>query len=353
MKTRAAVHVEHGKPMVIDEIELPDPGDNFVIVKQFASGVCHSQLHQLHNPNQRVPIVIGHESTGVVTAKGRNVTHVKEGDHVMTTWLPRGAHEGYRDAEPTVVKFRGQEMRQGVFTSVFTWAEDVIVDSEYVVPMDKDVATDVTCIIGCAVMTGCGAAINTAKVRPGDSVAVFGVGGVGLCIVQAAANLSASPIIVVDLSDEKLEFAKQFGATIGINARTEDPIARIKEITGGGADFAFDAIGAKVTMEQILQCVRDGIFGYSEGGTAMLVGVPQTTAELQMGQIFRGAKIYRGTVGGTGRPDRDFPLYVRWYKEGKLPLDKLVSRRYKLEEINQAVADLEQGKIAGRAILTF
>jgi Zn-dependent alcohol dehydrogenase len=353
MKTRAAVHIEYGKPMLIDEIDLPDPGDHFVIVKQFASGVCHSQLHQLHNPSQRVPIVIGHESTGVVVAKGRNVTHVKEGDHVMTTWLPRAAHAGYQDHEPATVKVRGQEMRAGILNSVFTWAEDVIVDSEYVVPMDQDVATDVTSIIGCAVMTGCGAAINTAKVRPGDSVAVFGVGGVGLCIVQACANLSADPIIVVDLSDEKLEFAKQFGATIGINARNEDPVALIREITGGGADFAFDAIGAKVTMEQILGAVRDGVFAYSEGGTAMLVGVPQTTAELDMRQVFRGAKIYRGTVGGTGRPDHDFPLYVRWYQEGKLPLDKLVSRRYKLDEINDACAALERGEIAGRAILTF
>jgi Zn-dependent alcohol dehydrogenase len=244
-------------------------------------------------------------------------------------------------------------MRLGVFTSVFTWAEDVIVDGEYVVKMDDDVATDVTSIIGCAVMTGCGAAVNTAKVRPGDSVAIFGVGGVGLCVVQACANLSASPIIVVDLSDEKLAFARQFGATIGINARNEDPVARIKQITNGGADFAFDAIGASITMQQILSSVRDGIFGYSEGGTAMLVGVPQTTPEMDMRQIFRGAKTYRGTVGGTGRPDRDFPMYVRWYKEGKLPLDKLVSRKYRFEEINEACSALERGEINGRAIITF
>ena len=253
-----------------------------------------------------------------------------------------------------MIKWRDKEIRAGVGLGVFTWAEDVIIDSNYVVPMDSDVDTSVTSIIGCAVMTGCGAAINTARVRPGDSVAIYGVGGVGLCIVQACANMSCDPIIAIDLSDEKLEFAKKFGATIGINAAKEDAVARVVELTGGGADFAFDAIGAKVTQEQILPSVRNGQFGYDEGGTAMVVGIPTGDPPIiQTGQIFRGAKILRGTVGGTGHPDNDFPLYVRWYKEGKLPLDLLVSKRYKLDEVNEACDALTKGQIAGRAIMEF
>jgi Zn-dependent alcohol dehydrogenase len=353
LKTRAAVYVQHGQPLAVDEIELPDPGEGYVIVKQFASGVCHSQLHQIHNPASATPQLLGHESTGVVTAVGKGVTHVKEGDNVLTTWVPRAAYPGYKDREPPVIKFRGQEMRHGVGLRVFSWSEDVIVDDNYIVPLEDGVDTSVTSIIGCAVMTGSGAAINTAKVRPGDSVAVIGVGGVGLCIVQAAANLGAFPIIAVDLSDDKLEFAKKFGATIGVNASKEDAVARIVEITNGGADFAFDAIGAKVTQEQLLPSVRNGQFGYDEGGTAMVVGIPVGEPMIQTGQIFRGAKILRGTVGGTGHPDKDFPLYVRWFKEGRLPLDLLVSRRYKLDQINDAVHALEQGQIAGRAIIEF
>jgi Zn-dependent alcohol dehydrogenase len=204
-------------------------------------------------------------------------------------------------------------------------------------------------------MTGCGAAMNTARVRPGDRVAIFGAGGVGLCIVQACANLSAEPVIVVDLSDEKLEFARKFGATIGINAAKEDPVARIIEITGGGVDYAFDAIGVRVTSEQILRAVRFGNFpfGSADGGTAILVGVAQGEATLPMGEFFRGNKIYRGTVGGSSIPERDFPLYLRWFREGRLPLDLLVSRRYTLDQINEACAALEQGQIAGRAIIEF
>jgi Zn-dependent alcohol dehydrogenase len=351
MKTRAAVHVGHGRPMQIDEIELPAPGPSEVIVKQFASGVCHSQLHQLHNQNMRTPAVLGHESTGVVVAKGPAVGYVKEGDHVMTTWLPRDGHPITGPATAPI-RFRGQDL-QG--SSRFTWAEDVIFHQNYVVKMDAAVPTDVTAIIGCAVMTGCGAAMNTARVRPGDSVAVFGVGGVGLCVVQASANLSASPVIAVDLSDEKLEFAQKFGATIGINAAREDPVARIIEITNGGVDFAFDAIGVRVTTEQILRAVRFGNFpaGAADGGTAVLVGVAQGDATLPMGEFFRGNKIYRGTVGGSSVPERDFPLYLRWYKEGRFPLDLLVSRRYRLEQINVACAALERGEIAGRAIIEF
>jgi Zn-dependent alcohol dehydrogenase len=348
MKTRAAVHIEHQKPMVVEEIDLPDPAPSQVIVKQFASGICHSQLHQLHNPASRTPLLLGHESTGVVVAKGSEVTHVKEGDRVMVTWIPRAAEEGAPRPQPSVVKFRGEDVTAGAFT----WAEATVADQQYVVKMADDVATDVTAIIGCAVMTGCGAAINTAKVQKGNSVAVIGVGGVGLCIVQAAANAGASPIIAVDLSDEKLAFARKFGATIGVNAANEDPIVKVRELTGGGVDFAFDAIGVQKTMEQVLPMARPGVGGLKDGGMAVLVGVPQTTATLNMRDLF-AARTYRGTIGGSSTPDRDFPMYVDWFKQGKLPLDLLVTERFKLDQINEACHALEQGKIAGRSILVF
>lgn len=355
MRTRAAIHVAYGQPMVIDEVDLPDPGPTQVIVKQFASGVCHSQLHELHNPNPRVPLILGHESTGVVVAAGSAVSHVREGDKVMVTWVPRAASEDMPRPAPGQFSYRGQPVNFGApaYTGVFTWAEATIADQQFVVKLDDDVATDVTAIIGCAVMTGCGAAINSARVRPNDSVAVFGVGGVGLCIVQACANVGAYPIIAVDVAEEKLSFARKFGATTGIDASQEDPVARIRELTGGGVDFAFDAIGVRTTMEQILAAARPGVIGLRDGGTAVLVGVPHgDPPSIAMREIF-GGKIYRGAPGGTSRPDRDFPMYVRWFKEGKLPLDLLVSRRYPLDQINEACAALERGEIAGRAIVEF
>src|SRR5260221_8502042 len=247
-KTPAAIYVESGKPMVIDDIDLPDPGPTQVTVRHFATGVCHSQLHELNRPNPTLPLVLGHESTGIVTAVGGQVSHVKEGDHVMVTWVQRNATKGTPRPTPAKVTYKGQQVNFGApaFTGTFTWSRDTVADQQMVVPLDKDVATDVTSIIGCAVMTGAGAALNAAQVRPGSSGVIIGAGGLGLSVVQACANLSAHPIIVVDLSDEKLEFARKFGATVGVNARSEDPVARVRELMGGeltsGVDLPFEGL---------------------------------------------------------------------------------------------------------------
>lgn len=348
MKSRVAVYAEKGQPLVIEELEFPPPGPDEVLVKQFASGICHSQLHQIHNPRTPLPMLLGHEATGVVAAAGANVRHVKEGDPVMVTWVPRGPQQGWRATPPTL-SFRGQPVAP---TNVFTWGEHTLVHEQYVVPLDGDLPTDVTAIVGCAVLTGVGAAQNTANVQAGDSVAVFGAGGVGLCIIAGAAARRADPIIAVDLSDEKLDFAKKFGATHAINAREGDPVARIVEMTDGGVDFAFDAIGVRQTMEQILPAVRAGQLGYSTGGTAVLVGVPQENPELNA-RLLLGERKYIGSIGGSSRPDRDFPHYLRMYREGELDLDALVTRRFTLDQINEAVGALERGEIAGRAIMTF
>ena len=249
--------------------------------------------------------------------------------------------------------------------NVFTWADHTIADEQYVVKVSPDIDKEVTAIIGCAVMTGAGAVENTAGVRAGDSVAIFGVGGVGLSAVVAASVLKANPIIAVDLDDQKLEFARQFGATHTINAGETDPILKIRELTldesrrsmrrepVSGADFVFDCIGRKSTMEQIVPAARTGYFGAEPGGTAVLVGVPQTTVELNAIDMLINEKKFIGSIGGSCAPDRDFPKYLDWYDKGLLNLDVMVTERFTIDQINEATTALEQGKISGRSILVF
>ena len=350
MKTKAAVHTAHGQPLVIDEIEVPDPRPDQVIVKLFSSGVCHSQLHQIHNPELPRPAVLGHEAAGIVTHVGRGVSDLKEGDHAIVTWIPKTPVKGRRPYVPSGVTYHEASIHELV---VYTWGEDVLTEAEYVVPMSKDEPKDVSSIVGCAVLTGAGAVLNTARVRTGDSVAVFGVGGVGLSSVAAASILGAYPVIAVDLKDDKLDFARQFGATHVVNASRQDPVEAIVELTNGGADFAFDTIGLRVTNEQILPSVRAGGAGAENlGGTAVLVGAPGNQMTIDPNLFMRGQRKYTGSSGAT-YPERDFAMFLRWNREGKFPLDKLVTRRYRLEQINEACAALQAGEILGRAIIEF
>ena len=360
ISARVVVLPQEQAPLNVEEITIPDPGPTQVVVKQYASGICHSQLHQMHNP-RRGPTLLGHESTGVVLQAGSEVTHVVEGDTVLVTWVPRNSQ--MTDARPAAATL-STSFGDAVSQNVFTWADHTIADQQYVVKAQPDIAKDVTSIIGCAVMTGAGAAINTVEIKPGDSVAVFGVGGVGLSAIVGARFRGADPIIAVDLDDEKLEFAKRFGATHGVNASKVNPVQAIHEMTshegfamGGrpitGADFAFDCIGLKVTMEQIVPAVRPGRFGARQGGTAVLVGVPQTTVELNAGEILGTEKQFRGSIGGSCCPDRDFPQFLDWHQTGELDLESLVTERYQIDEINEATTALEEGKIAGRSILEF
>ena len=349
-------------PLKVVDVELPDPAPHQVIVKQFASGVCHSQLHQMHTPRQS-PVVLGHESTGIVMQKGSAVTHVKEGDTVMVTWVPRDANAATRDPDRAELKLA--DGSTAVSQNVFTWADTTIADEQFVVKVDANIEKEVTSIIGCAVMTGAGAVENTAAVKEGDSVAIFGVGGVGLSAVVAAKKLGANPIIAIDLDDEKLAFAKEFGATHTINAGATDPVAAIKALTThsdrstmfegpvSGADFVFDCIGLKQTMEQIVPAVRSGHFGAEPGGTAVLVGVPMTSVELNATDMLINEKKFIGSIGGSCSPDRDFSKYLEWYAEGSLNLDSMVTARYSIDDINEATRALAAGEIAGRAILVF
>ena len=353
---------ELGAPLRVEDLTLPDPGPTQVIVKQFASGICHSQLHQIHRPRKR-PVVLGHESTGVVLEAGKDVSNVKEGDTVMVTWVPRDVATA--SGPPTRVKIEVSEGMATTGEGVFTWADHILADEQFVVKVNPDIKKDVTAIIGCAVMTGAGAVMNTAQVRAGQSVAIFGVGGVGLSAVFGAKKVGANPIIAVDLDDEKLAFAKKFGATHGVNAAKVDPIAEIHKLTPGsggismmgvpisGVDYAFDCIGIKKTMEQIIPACRSGQLGGLGGGTGILVGVPTTSVELNAIDVLVNEKAFKGSIGGSTVPDRDFVKYLQWHKEGDLDLDAMVTARYKIDQINEAVHALENGQITGRAILEF
>ena len=358
---RVVVLPDREGPLEIHEMDLPDPEPTQVVIQQFASGICHSQLHQMHGPRTR-PALLGHESTGVVLKKGSAVTHVDEGDTVLVTWVPRDA-AGIKEAPGRI----SLELPGGGVAShaVFTWADNTIADHQFVVKVDDDIAKDVTAIVGCAVMTGAGAVLHTADVQEGESVAVFGVGGVGLSAICGARMRRANPIIAVDLDEEKLAFAKRFGATHGVNAAAGDAVEQIhalvehpNELAVGnapvtGVDYAFDCIGHKTTMHQIVPACRPGHFGARNGGTAVLVGIPGTKVELNAAAMVMQEKQFRGSFGGSCCPDRDFPMFLDWHARGDLDLEALVTERYRIEDINEATTALEEGKIAGRSILVF
>jgi Zn-dependent alcohol dehydrogenase len=349
MKTRSVVDAEYGSPLSIVEIELPDPGPSEVRVRLFASGICHSQLHTIHDPNAPRPALMGHEATGVIEAAGSDVTHVREGDHVMVTWIPR-------DITPDVPAFtRSRSLLNGeppANAGVFTWAEHTLVHEQMVVPLPKNEPTDVTAIIGCAVMTGVGAVVGSANVQPGQTVAVFGVGGVGINCIAGAKIAGASQIIAVDLVDEKLEFAKEFGATDVVNASTTNAVEAIHELSNGGVDFAFDAIGN--ILQQCLEATRPGVWGAVRGGTAVAVGINLEPIVLP-GNMFPGReRALIGATGGSARPMTAFQDYLRWFREGQLPLDRMVTVSYEgLDSIHEAVRALENREINGRSIMVY
>lgn len=350
-KTIAVVDAEHGQPLSVEEIELPDPGPREVRVKLFATGICHSQLHQIHNAASPRPQLLGHEATGVVEAAGRKVTHVREGDRVMVTWVPRDATEETWNFQRARAIARGTEAKM---TSVYTWAEDIVCHEQMVVRLDDDLPVDATAIIGCAVVTGVGAVLGTAKVQEGETVAVFGVGGVGMNVLAGAKIAGAGKIIAVDLAPEKLEFATTFGATHLVNARESDPVEAIRDLTGGGVDYAFDAIGLESVLNQCLGAVRPGLLGVYRGGTAVSVGIPQGPVTLQPRFFPTGERSLIGSLGGSAHPEQDFRDYLRWYRDGLLPLDAMITRRYSsLDSINEIVGTLERGEITGRAIVEF
>ncbi len=351
MKTLSAIQLEHKGRLLIDEIDIADPEKNQVQVKLISSGVCHSQLHQMNDPSLERPFVLGHEATGIVIKVGPDSTYVKEGDHVIVTWVPRSPIQGRYLPNLTGVSYMENPVTSRI---TFTWAETIMCEDEYVVKISEEQASDESCIVGCAVLTGAGAVKNTAKVSEGDVVAVFGVGGVGLCAVAMASILKASTIIAIDLDDSKLDFAKQFGATHIVNAKEKSPIEEIIDISKGGVDFAFDAIGKQITMEQILLATKAGGSGAeNHGGMSVLIGIPEVDQISLDPKLFLfNQKTYRGSLGAT-YPEKDFPYFLDLYNQGKFPLDKMISESFSLTEINDACEKLESGLITGRSIIKY
>ncbi|MBI3761262.1 MAG: Zn-dependent alcohol dehydrogenase [Chloroflexi bacterium] len=366
LKTQAAVFHEVNTPFKIETLDLDAPRAGEVLIKVAAAGVCHSDWHLMTGATKHpVPVVPGHEGAGVVEAAGEGVTRVKPGDHVSLNWAPNCGTCFYclNDRPSLCSTYVGPiwagTMMDGTtrltkngqavyhFSALACFADHCVVPQECCVPLSKEVPLTVAALIGCAVTTGVGAALNTAKVRPASSVAVYGAGGVGLSVIMGARLAGASRIIAVDRAEGKLDIAKEFGATDVLMAGP-DAVGAIKKLTEGrGADYVFEAIGLPAVQEQCLDAVRPG-------GTVVLVGVsPMGSGTNLPGAIItRQEKTVTGSYYGSANTARDFPLYADLYLKGKLDLDRLISKTYPLEQINEAYADMLSGEIA-RGVIVF
>lgn len=341
---RAAILRQINTPLTVEVLETPSPEGGQVLVKMSASGICHTQLHEIRGhkgEDKYLPHLLGHEGAGVVVAVGSGVKKVVPGDHVIVSWI-KGS--GF-DALGVKYYIGDQVINAG---PVAAFADFTLVPENRVTAISKDMPLEVAAIIGCAFATGAGMVFNTAAMKQGEKIAVFGVGGIGMSAIVAAKAALASEIIAIDVSLSKLKLAQEFGATSIIDAAKSDPVKEIYTLTGGqGVDYAIEAIGLKKTMEEAFRSVKVG------GGKAILAGnvIFGETIAIDPYDLIRGRQLV-GTWGGETKPDRDFPQYVKMYLEEKLPLRKLISHRYGLDEINKAFFDLGEGKVT-RAILVF
>lgn len=364
---RAAVFEAPKRPLVVESLRIGEPRPGEVLVRLAASGVCHSDYHVvLGEWSAPTPLVLGHEGAGVVEALGEGVTTVEVGDHVILSWTPYCRSCSYclagrpnlcelaaRTAYASVL-FDGTTRlsRDGApvysYLAVGSFGEYAVVPETGAVKIRKDAPLDTAAIVGCAVTTGIGAAINTAKVEPGASVLVIGCGGVGLSVIMGAALVSAWPIIAVDLHESKLARARRVGASETLNASTEDVPAAVAELTGGrGVDYAFEAIGLAPTIEQAYEAL-------APGGVAVVVGqVPEgVRASFDPFVMSDREKTLTGSNYGSARPPLDFRRIVELQMAGKLDLEALVSARIALEDVNDAFAAMDRGEDA-RSIITY
>ena len=358
---KAAVLREVGKPLEIEDVQISKPGPHEVLIRTVAAGVCHSDLHFIEGsyPTQ-LPIVLGHESAGIVEQVGSEVRTVKPGDHVITCLSAYCGHcdhcltghmslcvspetkRGEAD-EPRLTQ-AGRPMPQ--FLNLSSFAEYMLIHEHACVSIRKDMPLDRAALIGCAVTTGVGAVIHTSSVRPGETVAVIGCGGVGLSAINGAAIAGAGRIIAVDTIPEKLQMAKDFGATDVINAADGDAAKQVIQLTGGGVHHSFEAVGLKATAEQSFRMLR-------RGGTANIIGMIPVGVSIELrGVDFLGEKRIQGSQMGSNRFPIDMPRFVDFYMAGKLKLDDMVSRRIKLEQVNEAFAEMKTGKVA-RSVIVF
>jgi NDMA-dependent alcohol dehydrogenase len=357
---KAAVCYEFGKPLVVEEVAIDPPQAGEVKVRMAAAAICHSDVHLIRGEwGGELPIVAGHEASGIIDAIGPGVTHVTPGDHVVvsllrqcgkcfhcTTGTPNICSGAFPlDKESRLHNQKGDPLHHGIRTAAF--AEYAIVDQTQVVKVPDELPLDSLALLACGVITGLGAVVNTAKVETGSSVVVIGTGGVGLNAIQGAVLRGAYPIIAVDLLDNKLAAARQFGATHTINASHQEPVEAVRELTNGrGADYAFVTVGSVSAGNQAFRMTRPG-------GTTVMVGLPEAGASLSLDvfHLISERKVVGSSMGST-RLSVEVPRLVELYREGRLKLDELITARYPLEQINEAIESMERGE-ALRNVVVF
>ncbi len=367
MKVRAAILFEVGKKLEIHEVDVQGPQAGEVLIRMAAAGVCHTDRHVMTgHVTAPLPAVLGHEGAGVVEDVGAAVTSVKRGDHVIPLWrLSCGLCEYCSDGRPALCN-EGMQIRStgclldGTtrlslgkvpikhFCGVSSFAECAVVPERAVLRIPDDLPLDCAALLGCAVVSGVGAVVNAARVRPGSSVAVFGTGGVGLNVVQGAALAGAEPIIAVDRVPQKLEWARRFGATHAVDARHGDPVAEVRALTGGrGVNYAFEVIGEPAVMRQAYDSL-------AKRGMCVVLGVTPPTAEVRvpaLSLVFE-ERVLTGSIYGAGAPRVEIPKLIALYRAGRLKLDELLTRRYPFAQVNEAYEALERGEVA-RSVVTF
>lgn len=361
---KAAVCYEFGQPLVVEDVEIDPPQAGEVQVQVAATAICHSDVHLIRGDwgdwSTQPPVVAGHEAAGVVAEVGPGVTRVRPGDRVVVSLIRSCGHcffcatgspylcEGSfaLQRESRLRNRRGQTLRHGISTAAF--AERCVVHESQVVAVPPDMPLDRACLLACGVITGYGAVVNTGRVPPGSSVAIIGVGGVGVNAVQGAHLSGASPIIAIDLLHQKLQAARVFGATHTVNARTADVQAEVHSLTHGrGADYVFVTIGSAAAVEQGLKLLR-------REGTLVVSGMPPEGAKapLWVGQFVYDSQRVVGSNMGSTRLAVDVPRLVELYQCGRLKLDELITGRYPLEGINEAIESMERGE-ALRNVIVF
>lgn len=374
MKIRAAVLDKMGaappyaqsRPLTIAMVDLAPPGRGEVLVKIAAAGLCHSDLSVINGDRPRpLPMALGHEAAGVVEALGEGVTDLQPGDHVVVVFVPSCGHcapcaEGrpalcepgaVANGNGTLLSGARRLTRDGALLnhhlgcSVF--AEYATLSRQSLVKIDPEVPLEEAALFGCAVLTGVGAVVNTAQVRAGASVAVVGLGGVGLAALIGAHAAGARQIIAIDLEDDKLETARSLGATHLVNARTPDATETVRALSSGGVEFAFEFAGSIPALELAYRITR-------RGGTTVTAGLPPSTAVLPVPAVNLVAeeRTLKGSYIGTCVPSRDIPRYLALYRQGRLPVDRLLTGRLALDEINHGFDLLHQGK-AIRQVVVF
>jgi S-(hydroxymethyl)glutathione dehydrogenase/alcohol dehydrogenase len=347
----AAVLHQPGTPMTIEEVAISKPGPREVLIRTAAVGLCHSDLHFYDGTYPYpLPVVLGHEASGVVEAVGDMVHTVKPGDHVVTCLSlcvsPETKRKPGEEARLTYTKPAMPPQAMTQFLNLSAYAEQMLVHENAVVAIRRDMPLDRAALLGCAVITGTGAVFNTAKVRPGDTVAVIGCGGIGLSAINGAALAGAGRIIAVDMQDGKLDLARVFGATDVVNPGNGDPVKQVLELTGGGVHHAFECIGLKQTAEQAFGMLR-------RGGMATVIGMikPGTKLEIDSYSLMHERGI-QGSMMGSNHFPIDLPNLANYYMQGRLHLDQMVSQRITLEQINEGFDALRKGELA-RSVIVF